>query len=230
MYFHLFTPADEKILFGPLFISSVVILGIVGVSAHQESVRKRFSNPRFAVLWSAAKDRLERYHETLRKMRRDHIGGLEEMERTVNETGQGLYLALRRADLTLTEIAMSEQGMLTRPQISLPISNDSQAQELYRIADKNLADYRSQLQAVLSSVQRAEAQAAVFTTTLDTMRMKMLGFRLAGKRPEMSTQAFLEAMTEAKMQLNAIDDSVPYPNHRHPPGSPRRESPRIAML
>jgi hypothetical protein len=54
-------------------------------------------------------------------------------------------------------------------------------------------------------------------TTLDTLRMKMLGYRLVGKSPELSSQDFLEALNEAKLQLSAIDTALeelelgPYP-------------------
>ena len=45
-------------------------------------------------------------------------------------------------------------------------------------------------------------------TTLDTLRMKMLGYRLVGKSPEMPAQDFLEALAEAKLQLQAIDTAL----------------------
>jgi hypothetical protein len=44
--------------------------------------------------------------------------------------------------------------------------------------------------------------------TLDTLRMKMLGYRLIGKSPEMPSQDFLEALHEAKLQLQAIDNAL----------------------
>ena len=53
-----------------------------------------------------------------------------------------------------------------------------------------------------------EAQVAVFTTTLDTLRMKMLGYRLVGKDTESPTQDFLAAITEARMQLESIDKAL----------------------
>ena len=60
----------------------------------------------------------------------------------------------------------------------------------------------------MAGVHRAEAQSAVFMTTLDTLRMKMIGHRLVGKNPEMSTMEFLEALGEAKLQLKAIDQAL----------------------
>jgi len=61
---------------------------------------------------------------------------------------------------------------------------------------------------VMAGVERTEAQAAVFTTTLDTLRMKMLSYRLVGKETESPTQDFLAALTEARMQLESIDKAL----------------------
>ena len=88
------------------------------------------------------------------------------------------------------------------------MSPDKQAQELYRIADKNIAEYRQHYIGVMAGVERTEAQAAVFTTTLDTLRMKMLSYRLVGKETESPTQDFLAALTEARMQLESIDKAL----------------------
>jgi hypothetical protein len=57
-------------------------------------------------------------------------------------------------------------------------------------------------------VQRTEAQSAVFMTTVDTLRMKMLGYRLVGKSPEVGSHEFLQALNEAKLQLQAIDKAL----------------------
>lgn len=60
----------------------------------------------------------------------------------------------------------------------------------------------------MAGVQRTEAQCAVYMTTLDTLRMKMIGYRLVGKSPEMSSQDFLEALAEARAQLQSIDTAL----------------------
>jgi hypothetical protein len=88
------------------------------------------------------------------------------------------------------------------------VTHDRQAQELYRIADKNIAEYRQRFQAVMAGVERTEAQAAVMTTTLDTLRIKMLGYRLVGRDPDAPTQEFLAALAEARMQLDSIDTAL----------------------
>ncbi len=76
------------------------------------------------------------------------------------------------------------------------------------MADKNIAEYRQQFAGVMAGVHRTEAQSAVYMTTLDTLRMKMLGYRLVGKSPEMSSHDFLEALAEARAQLQSIDTAL----------------------
>lgn len=106
------------------------------------------------------------------------------------------------------EVALTEKGLYNQPPPWVAPSHDPQAKELYRIADKNIAEYRQQFGAVMAGVQRTEAQCAVFMTTVDTLRMKMIGYRLVGRSPELSSQDFLEAMNEAKLQLRAIDEAL----------------------
>jgi hypothetical protein len=128
-----------------------------------------------------------------------------------------LYYALRRADMIAHEVHSSEQGLYSGPPVWHAPSHDPQSKELYRIADKNIAEYRQRFDALMAGVQRTEAQSAVYMTTLDTLRMKMLGYRLVGKSPELSSHDFLDALTEAKLQLSAIDTALeelemgPYP-------------------
>lgn len=188
-----------------------VIIPIIAlfVTAYFESIPRRFLNRRFLLLWESCQDRLERFEEALKQTKRSKIAEFEEMPKTIHAVSASLYQALRRADLVFQEITKSEGWIPGNTPSPPPMRHgDPQAQELYRIADKNIAEYRQHFHAVMAGVQRAEAQAVVFTTTLDTLRMKMLGYRLTGKRPELSSQEFLESLTEAKMQLEAIDKAL----------------------
>jgi hypothetical protein len=133
---------------------------------------------------------------------------LHDLPVTVQAVGSTLYFALRRADIVVREVTTSEGWLMAVQHHTGPISPDQKAQELYRLADKNIAEYRQHYQTVMSGVERTEAQAAVFTTTLDTLRMRMLGHRLAGRSPELAHTEFLQAMTEARMQLDAIDKAL----------------------
>jgi len=190
-------------------ISSIVlVLSAAGTTAYNQSVQRRFNGPRHRDLWEACRDRMARFEEVLKKMRKENVADLQEMPATMRRVSSALYVALRRADIVFTEVNKTEKEFHSRPPSWTPAGNDPQSQELYRIADKNIAEYRQQYTGVMAGVQRTEAQSAVFMTTVDTLRMKMLGYRLAGKGPEMQSHEFLEALAEAKLQLNAIDQAL----------------------
>jgi hypothetical protein len=176
--------------------------------AHTDAVKKRWLHQRFKALWGACEDRLARFNEVLSKMRRDQVADLQEMPKTITGVGDALYGALRRADLISHDVFETEKGILHAPPSWRSLSEDAQARELYRIADKNIAEYRQNFGGVMAGVQRAEAQAAVFMTTLDSLRMKMIGYRLVGKQAELSSHEFLSALSEARLQLEAIDQAL----------------------
>ncbi len=194
---------------------AVILIAMAG-AAYSMSVKRRFYNKRYEALWHGCQDRLSRFEEVLKKLRKDQIADLTEMPRTIRRVAGSLYLALRRADIIQHEVSATEHD-LHSPPVWQAASNDPQSKELYRIADKNIAEYRQRYEGVMAGVQRTEAQSAVYMTTLDTLRMKMLGYRLVGRAPEMSSQDFLEALSEAKLQLQAIDTALeelelgPYP-------------------
>lgn len=195
----------------------VLTFAACGVLAYRSSLDKRFINSRFKALWTGCQDRLTRFDEVLRKLRKDQIAELSEMPKTIHRVAESLYAALRRADMIAFEVSSTEHNLYGGPPVWQAISHDPQSKELYKIADKNIAEYRQRFEGVMAGVQRTEAQTAVFMTTLDTLRMKMLGYRLVGKSPEVSSQDFLEALNEAKLQLSAIDSALeelelgPYP-------------------
>lgn len=196
-------------IFGGLWMSIGLLPVILHVnSAWHRSVRKRFTHKRFEALWNSVKDRLTRFEEVLGRLRKDQIADLQEMPKTIRAVSHSLYAALRRADIITVEVLETEKGILHQPPTWTPQGNDPQLTELYRIADKNIAEYRQRYAGVMAGVQRAEAQCAVFMTTLDTLRMQLIGHRLAARSPEMSSQDFLEAMSEAKLQLQAIDRAL----------------------
>jgi hypothetical protein len=151
---------------------------------------------------------MARFEEVLRRMRKAQLAELREMPKTIRGLSKSLYAALRRADIIAQEVEATESGMLSRPPVWQASSRDAQSNELYRIADKNIAEYRSHFAGVMAGVQRTEAQSAVFMTTLDTLRMKLIGYRLVGRSPEMQSQEFLEALAEARAQLQAIDTAL----------------------
>jgi hypothetical protein len=184
------------------------LLALVVLPAIKDSKEKRFHNKRLKALWTGCQDRLLRFEEVLKKMRKDQIADLQEMPRTIRELSNSIYVALRKADIVAKEVMESERDMLAQPPVWNSPGGDAQSQELYRLADKNIAEYRQQFAGVMAGVQRTEAQSAVYMTTLDTLRMKMIGYRLVGKNPELSSHDFLEALAEARAQLQSIDTAL----------------------
>jgi hypothetical protein len=184
-----------------------VFLLCIWTSARTDAMKRRFRSRRFELAWIDCQDRLRRFDEVFRKFNKEQIGDLEIMPKTVRDVADTLYKALRRADVIAEEIGRTESDILHGPPL-LVEPKDPQASALYRIADRNIQEYRQQYSAVMGGVERAEAQAAVFTTTLDTLRVKMLGYRLIGKTPEVPSYDFLEALAEARLQLDAIDKAL----------------------
>lgn len=197
---------------GMPFTAWVVMTSIIvlthGLTSYQTSLKKRFLSKRYENLWQACLDRLKLFEEVQERVRKDKIGGWQELPKTIERVAKSLYCALRRADMISHEVALTEKGLYSQPPPWAAPSHDPQAKELYRVADKNIAEYRNQFASVMAGVHRTEAQCAVFMTTVDTLRMKMIGYRLVGRSPEMSSQDFLEAMSEAKLQLAAIDHAL----------------------
>lgn len=203
-----FVAAGESVSAAYYVIILLVILAWVIAGAWSSSISKRFHNKRMAVLWHGCQDRLARFEEVLRKMRREQVAELREMPSTIRGVSKSLYAALRRADIIAEEVQATESGMLAQPPVWQASAHDPQSKELYGIADRNIAEYRSHFASVMAGVQRTEAQSAVFMTTLDTLRMKMIGYRLVGRSPEMNSNEFLSALAEARAQLQAIDTAL----------------------
>lgn len=193
---------------GVAYPMAVIVVFVSSVWAWMESDKRRFSNKRFQSLWMGCQDRLARFEDVLKRMRRDQVADLSEMPNTIRNLAKTLYIALRRADIISHEVQLSEKGLYNEPPTWKSPSRDAQSQELYRLADKNIAEYRAQFAGVMAGVQRTEAQCAVFMTTLDTLRMKMIGYRLVGRSPELSSHDFLEALAEARAQLQSIDTAL----------------------
>ncbi len=200
--------ANVSSIGGIAIAMATIAVFVSSVWAWIESDKRRFSNKRFQSLWQGCQDRLARFEDVLKRMRKDQVADLSEMPNTIRQISKSLYIALRRADIISHEVQLSEKGLYNAPPTWKSPSRDAQSQELYRLADKNIAEYRAQFAGVMAGVQRTEAQSAVFMTTLDTLRMKMIGYRLVGRSPELSSRDFLEALAEARAQLQSIDTAL----------------------
>ena len=170
--------------------------------------RKRFINSRFMSLWNGCRERFESFEQGIHKLKRADIAQFQELPDTVRDLAMTIYNALRRADILFEEVLQSEGVDRIRPGVPMFKPTDPQAQELYRIAEKNLGEYRGHYNELMAGIQRTEAQATVFMTTLDNLRVKMLGYRLIGKNPSLSSEEFLSVLAEARAQLSAIDRAL----------------------
>ncbi len=170
--------------------------------------RKRFINSRFMSLWNGCRERFESFEDGIKKLKRADIAQFQELPDTVRDLAMTIYNALRRADILFEEVLQSEGVDRIRPGVPMFKPTDPQAQELYRIAEKNLGEYRGHYNELMAGIQRTEAQATVFMTTLDNLRVKMLGYRLIGKNPSLSSEEFLSVLAEARAQLSAIDRAL----------------------
>ena len=190
-----------------IFITLTFLIYWVATS-YNTSLGKRFISKRYQAMWNGCSDRLKRFDEVLKRLKKDQVANLSEMPNTVRRVGKSLYRALRRADMITAEVERTERDPYAAPPIFSAPTHDPQSKELYRLADKNIAEYRQQFAGVMAGVHRTEAQSAVYMTTLDSLRMKMLGYRLVGKSPEMSSDDFLVALAEARAQLQSIDTAL----------------------
>lgn len=183
-------------------------LSIHFITSNTAAEKKRFLNARFASLWNGCRDRFEDFENGTKKLQKAEIAEFKELPETVRGIAKTLYNSLRRADLLFDEVIESEGKQRFHAGLPHFEATDPQAKELYRIAEKNLGEYRSNYNELMAGIQRTEAQATVFMTTLDTLRVKMLGYRLIGRNPSMNSQEFLFALAEAKIQLTAIDKAL----------------------
>lgn len=189
------------------FVLPVLALGAAVLLAWGSARHKVFRQQRLHRAWVEVKDRSGRLLEELRTARKHRVADLSDLPRNVCKVRDQLYLSLRKADLLLHEVAKSERGAAAPP-AHLPPSGDPQAQELYRLADRHLAEYRRRYGALVSSAERTEAQAVVFVTMLDALRVQLLQHRLGRSAADPDTHEFMVAVTEAKMQLDAIDKTL----------------------
>lgn len=177
-------------------------------NAYRDSKAKRFIDPRIGEIWAQCKDRVDRLKSSLGGMKQKGVADLTELPKTVDKLADDIYHALRRADLVIFEASESERNLSHPTSYTLPRVPDQHSQELLQVAERNIAEYKSHMNKVLSGVQRTEAQAMVFITTLDTLRARMLGYTANTKISEVNNAEFLSVVKEARMQFDAIDKAL----------------------
>src|SRR5438132_14262552 len=74
-----------------------LVIGTATVTAYNASLDKRFVNRRYQALWRGCQDRLARFNEVLKRLRKDQLADLREMPNTIRKVAESLYVALRKA-------------------------------------------------------------------------------------------------------------------------------------
>lgn len=205
-------------IFSPFTLVASCSLALVAIwaiyvrEARIIAKQRQFSFAHLRQLWESCGERLKMLKSANSKLKKNNQVALEEMPATIDRVSISLYAALRRADMLLSELANSEGPMLHRIfQGSMPtgsIAENTTAKSLYQIADRNVAEYKQNYSGVLRGVQITEAQATVFVTTLDTLRLKLLSYRISQNTPNVDNKELLATLGEARAQLDSIDKAL----------------------
>ncbi len=183
-------------------------LGIYSLAVRNDFLNRRFKNSEHKHLWSLVEDRLDRLRAAL-KLAPEHIRrSMNDLPNRIERTANQLYESLRRADIVRGEIMRSEGNLATAAFPFHVQSPDMETNELYVMADKNVAEYRRHFQGITARVTRTEGQCAVFISALDSMRVQILGHRLVGDTVPAEKEVFLEAMSDIRAQLNSINQAL----------------------
>lgn len=200
-------------------VGPIVALGFKGVaifaivaaalarSAWVDAASKRFKDRQFKALWEAMIDKVARFKLVLKNFRKEQLGSLKEMELNVERTQLRLYESLRKADHVQSMIELTERPN-DQSHIWTARHNNHETTELYKMADKNIAEYRKEMLTLRAGVERVEAQSAVFLTTLDSLRARMLTHHLGGATNQLESREFLGMISETRLQLDSIEKAL----------------------
>jgi hypothetical protein len=171
--------------------------------------RFRFRHPAYASLWDCIQDRLERFDRAYGhspRIVRENLSGTPE---SVHRIGDSMYLALRRADSVRALIEENEPRDMPNLSRSEPIAAaDAKARDLYGLALRNREEYREHYQKLMGGVERTEAQAAVLISSLDSLRLKMLDYRVTGGKIEMPEDDLLPQLQAYRDEFRALEQAV----------------------
>lgn len=202
---------------GPLApLLSVVVLVAGGltlgaIKGRADAMRKRFKNPHYLHLYTVANERYLQLRSDLQKSRGADHSEVSRLLPLMEQVLNTVYLSLRQADAVMVEVALTERPGHLLPMVRPEqpgLSRDQQVQELYQLADRNIAEYRQNIERLTRSVRRTEAQAEVFVTTVDVLRARLLTLRLGAADQTGKHQEFVAALHQAKSQLEDVDRSL----------------------
>ncbi len=197
---------------GPEFIpyaALTLVAGLAGwvIAAYLQRERFRFRLLKYGHLWTTIADRMTRFENAYRGSPKIVKDTLSDTPSSIRRVVDSIYMALRRADSVRGLIDESEKNISQMPMASVP-AVDSQAQSLYDLAQKNQDEYRQHYQKLMAGVERTEAQTAVLISALDSLRLKMLDYRVTGGKVEMPSSDLVTHLEAYKTEFAALEKAV----------------------
>ncbi len=175
-----------------------------------KSKRDRFYNSRFYHLWKTCQERDRSLSDALRGLKKSQALEFFELPKTIQSVAESLYYALRRADIVMHELQKSEGMRMSGSPAAGRNIYDEEAVSLYKQAAQRDREYSQHLSQILGSVEQAEGQAALYISSLDSLRVQVLKHRLGSRliRDGENSRELQESLGEAKMMLDAIDKAL----------------------
>lgn len=213
--------AGLDLLFNIYYLGALVVaIGVWGVlrgvqMAKARAKAKRFKNPFFEERWNRCREQVDLFDKAMKMVKSTEVSALAEMPASVHKAAQDIYVTLRYADASASEIQTAEGTPAQRQERqSAPFQNgwqgtrDRQTQELLLAADKNRAEYRRRLEAAHAGIIRSDAQVEVFITAMDALRMNLVGFRLSAFKRDGDSHRILATFAEIRLQIESITTTL----------------------
>lgn len=192
-----------------LFLPFVAGLTAWCVTADSLKERYRFKYANYGHLWHSLNDRQQRFEVAYKRSPRVVKQTLSDTPESIRRIIDTMYMALQRADAVRTMISDSEP---ISPPFHLPFdspsAHDEHAQVLYGIAERNKEEYRQHFRKLMGGVERTEAQVAVLLSSLDSLRLKMLDYRVTGGKVEMASSDLLSRLEGYRTEFQALEKAM----------------------
>ena len=213
-----------------ILIALVSGLGAIIYPRIQERKKAFFMNDRFNQLWASSEERYTSLQRVFKASRAKEREELESLPAYVDSIRKSLFEALTRADAVTIQIDKlhEESSHFTNPNVQFGPGSDPTARAIVTQADRNRAEYRQNMKVVQGGVQRTEAQVLLFMTTVDNLRVRMVGYSLRGQQTEASSYEFSQLLSDMHTQLKSIDSALEELNlPLFPSERPRRHRPPV---
>jgi len=197
-------------IFPSLFFGLTPLLYWLG-RAYVQTKKNPFESAQILYVWNEAKDRISRLEAAIREQKKVLGVDMSDLLVTVRRVHQSLFNALRNADDLADELTKSERsiGPIANAPPAAPIAGSGpETNRLLQIAEKQRAEYLKTHNSLHDSVSRTIAEARVFVTTLDNVRIRLLGYRMINMSDDFGREEFLHSLTEVKTSLDSMDKSL----------------------